>query len=250
MGYATKLGRARISPSRPQAAGVCDRCGFIFTHSDLRFQFDYAGAGLVNRQVLVCRRCEDDPQPQLKAIVLPADPVPINNPRPMDFASQRQDKRITIGETIVDPKTLIEKRTGDQRTTMDDNDRIVQKNGDDMLAPKFVTFRRITAKKEPRITMTYEYRVTQLMPDIQPNPAPPPHGFAEGPRMTMEEDIRIVNDGRILDCYYALPTEALMLTVDGKTRITQKEDIRDAVYYQGLTSAPKRVFDKRKKTEK
>ena len=107
MGWATRLGRARISGQQPEAAGQCDRCGFMFTHKTLRFQHEYAGLGVVNKQLLVCERCMDRPNPQLKAIILPADPRPINNPRPPDFAKQRTDKRITIGPTIVDPRTSL-----------------------------------------------------------------------------------------------------------------------------------------------
>lgn len=250
MGYASRLGRARISASNPQAAAVCDRCGVIYNHVDLKWQYDFAGAGLINKRLLVCDRCDDDPQPQLKAIVLPPDPVPVTNPRPFNFEAQRQDKRITIGPTEVDPTTLIARKTGDQRTTQDNDDRIVQKNGDEMFKPNFVTFRRITSKKDPRITMTFDYRITQDMPNIQPNPVPPPKGFAEGPRLTMDGDVREVNDGRLRDSYYALPIQATILTLDGRTRLTQADDIRDSVYFDTSTSSPKRVFDKRKKTEK
>jgi len=34
---------------------------------------------------MVCDRCLDDPQPQLKARILPPDPVPIQNARPEQF---------------------------------------------------------------------------------------------------------------------------------------------------------------------
>lgn len=85
MGYATRLGRARISAVAPQAAGQCDRCGFMFTLSKLQFQMDYAGAGLVNKRLLVCHGCMDRPQDQFRAIVIPADPIPVQNPRPPDW---------------------------------------------------------------------------------------------------------------------------------------------------------------------
>ena len=85
MGYASKLGRASISSRNPRAAGQCDRCGFIYTHSTLQWQYDYAGAGLINKRILVCDECMDTPQAQLRAIVLPADPVPIQNPRVQDY---------------------------------------------------------------------------------------------------------------------------------------------------------------------
>ena len=82
MGYASRQGRAHTSSSNPQAAGVCDRCGFVYQHNTLRWQMDWAGASLINKRILVCDRCYDTPQEQLRAIVIPADPVPIQNPRP------------------------------------------------------------------------------------------------------------------------------------------------------------------------
>lgn len=83
MGWASKLGRARISSSNPRAAGQCDRCGFVYSYSDLRWQMDWRGTSLQNLRVLVCEKCYDTPQQQLRAIVVPADPVPLKNPRPM-----------------------------------------------------------------------------------------------------------------------------------------------------------------------
>lgn len=79
-------GRARVSASSPRAAAICDRCGFLYTHSDLRFQYQYAGARLVNTQLLVCDRCLDEPDYFIRgqALALPPDPVSIENPRPDD----------------------------------------------------------------------------------------------------------------------------------------------------------------------
>jgi len=86
MGYASKAGRARVSVSRPQAFAVCDRCSLWYNRVDLVWQFDYAGTGLINKRLLVCTRtCRDKPQAQLRAIILPADPVPVRNPRTEPF---------------------------------------------------------------------------------------------------------------------------------------------------------------------
>jgi len=81
MAYASQSGRARVSTRNPQAFAVCDRCGFWNNLVDLRFQFDWAGSSMVNRQMRVCIRCYDTPQEQLRAIVIPADPVPVTQPR-------------------------------------------------------------------------------------------------------------------------------------------------------------------------
>jgi len=74
-------GRARISATQPRAKGICDRCGFMYSLSDLQYQFQWAGSGLVNLQLRVCRRCMDIPQIQFKSFVLPPDPLPVDNPR-------------------------------------------------------------------------------------------------------------------------------------------------------------------------
>ena len=85
MGYASKAGRARVSSTRPQAQAVCDRDGLWYNRVDLRWQYDWAGTSLINKRILVCKRCLDRPQQQLRAIIIPADPVPIQNPRTEPF---------------------------------------------------------------------------------------------------------------------------------------------------------------------
>ena len=88
MSYASQAGRARTNARSPRAHAICDRCGFRYNHDQLAFQFDWAGTSLVNKQLLVCRKCRDVPQQQLRAIILPADPVPIRNPRPEYFTEE------------------------------------------------------------------------------------------------------------------------------------------------------------------
>ena len=108
MGYASKAGRARTSSRNPQAHAICDKCGGRFNHVDLHWQYDWAGASLKNKNMLVCDRCLDLPQQQLRAIVLPTDPVPIYNPRPQLFFVEGQTmERATSGPGTTDPKTGI-----------------------------------------------------------------------------------------------------------------------------------------------
>jgi hypothetical protein len=78
-------GHARVNPSAPSAWGRCDRCGFIYNHKNLRFQFDYRGPQLQNLRFLVCDTCYDKPQPQLKPLMLTEDPLPVINARPEDY---------------------------------------------------------------------------------------------------------------------------------------------------------------------
>lgn len=117
MGYASKLGRARISARNPRAAGQCDRCGLVYNHVNLQWQYDWRGASLQNLRLLVCDTCLDVPQQQLRAIVVPADPVPIQNPRTTDYVNAEQNTRTTQGNTV-DPTTGIPVIGGDTRGSM------------------------------------------------------------------------------------------------------------------------------------
>jgi len=130
MAYASKQGRARISARSPQAAAVCDRCGFVYQHSSLRWQFDWAGASLINKRLLVCNPCNDTPQQQLRAIVVPADPMPIMNPRVQNFVTAETSTRYTSGQNTVDPVTGIPIIGGNVRVTQTDEDRVLQQTGE------------------------------------------------------------------------------------------------------------------------
>lgn len=80
-------GRASVSARSPRAFGVCDRCGFTYQRDELVPQFQWQGTTLQNLQIFVCKAtCLDVPQPQLKAIILPPDPVPVWQPRPERYA--------------------------------------------------------------------------------------------------------------------------------------------------------------------
>lgn len=111
-------GRARVSARRPQALGVCDRCGFVVNHKDLRWQFEYQGMQLQNLNILVCD-CYDIPNPNLKTIVLPPDPLPVLNPRPEPYSVEVPNYRVT--------------EDGGQRVTMSGDKRVTMESGDVML---------------------------------------------------------------------------------------------------------------------
>ena len=68
---------------------TCDRCGFRYNRSHAVWQFDFRGLQLQNLRILVCTdTCNDEPQPQLRPIIISADPVPIRDPRPGFQATQ------------------------------------------------------------------------------------------------------------------------------------------------------------------
>lgn len=97
-------GRAQVDPINPHAFAICDRCGFLYNHVDLNWQFQWIGPQLQNLRILVCRTCMDDPQEQLRTIILPPDPLPIWNSRPpqrelleIDYLTAHNGSRI-IGQ--------------------------------------------------------------------------------------------------------------------------------------------------------
>jgi hypothetical protein len=129
MGYASRAGRARTSSRNPQAHAICDRCGGRFNHVDLSFQYDWAGATLIKKSLLVCNTCMDSPQQQLRSIILPADPPSIQNARPENFVAASTDYRVTSGLNTVNAKTGIPVPGGDFRVTQDNNNRVTQQTG-------------------------------------------------------------------------------------------------------------------------
>ena len=115
-------GRARVNPSAPEHFAVCDRCGLWYNGSDLQWQFQWAGPSLINLRLLVCDTCLDEPQEQLRSIIIPADPVPIINPRVENFYVDETDIRIT--------------ETGDARVVEDDVTTRVLVNEDGEIIPE------------------------------------------------------------------------------------------------------------------
>lgn len=122
-------GRAKVSTRNPEAFAICDDCGFLFNHSELRWQLQWSGNKLVNLKQLVCRRCNDIPQTQLRAIVLPADPMPIANPRVQNYQAAVTDYRTTSGQNTVDPTTGIPIPGNTMRITENDDYRVTQQTG-------------------------------------------------------------------------------------------------------------------------
>jgi hypothetical protein len=82
MGSFAPRGHAHLDPQKPAAFAICEKCGFLYNHRDLRWDKQWRGTQLVKTGHLVCPKCEDVPNRTLQAMVLPADPVPVLNPRP------------------------------------------------------------------------------------------------------------------------------------------------------------------------
>jgi hypothetical protein len=74
-------GQAEVDADRPRAFGKCDRCGDQCNLVNLRPQMQYAGPTLVNTGWLVCETCLDEPNPGLRTVIIPPDPIAVDNPR-------------------------------------------------------------------------------------------------------------------------------------------------------------------------
>jgi hypothetical protein len=123
-------GRAKVSTRNPEAFAICDDCGFLYNHTELRWQMEWGGNKLINKRQLVCRRCNDIPNTQLRAIVLPADPLPITNPRVQDYQTASTNYRTTSGQNTVDPLTGIPIPGTTMRITENDDYRVTQQTGE------------------------------------------------------------------------------------------------------------------------
>ena len=129
MAYASQSGRARTSSSSPQAHAICDRCGFRYNHVDLQWQYDWRGAALQNIRILVCNSCVDVPQDQLRAIVVPADPMPIMQARVQDFRQAETDYQTVTAPPIIDQTTGIPIPVNVTLTTQDGENLLTQQTG-------------------------------------------------------------------------------------------------------------------------
>ena len=81
MGSFAPKGHAKLDPQHPAAFAICEMCGFLYNHRDLRFEVQWMGNEIRRTGHLVCPRCWDMPNPNIRAHTLPPDPVPISNPR-------------------------------------------------------------------------------------------------------------------------------------------------------------------------
>ena len=82
MAHADRAGRAAVDIRSPRAFAVCDSCGEWYNRHQLLDQHEWAGDSLIDLNLRVCRKCWSQPQEQFRTIILPPDPIPIDDPRP------------------------------------------------------------------------------------------------------------------------------------------------------------------------
>jgi hypothetical protein len=86
----------------PRGLAICDGCGFMVQHTELRQKKDYRGGSVpVSLSLQVCASCDDVPQPYYRRLLLKPDPVPLRNPRP-----DSQDAQTDAQETAANALSL------------------------------------------------------------------------------------------------------------------------------------------------
>lgn len=66
-----------------------------YNHDQLNWDMEIAGVKIINRGYLVCDRCVDEFQENNRAISLPADPLPVLNPKPENYTQDENNYRAT-----------------------------------------------------------------------------------------------------------------------------------------------------------
>lgn len=89
-----------IDESNPLARGICDKTGFVFRHVDLVKQMEWRGNSLVWTGFLVGKPYEDVPNEQLRTILFPPDPVPVDMARPYRPTPIFWENQTTIWENL------------------------------------------------------------------------------------------------------------------------------------------------------
>jgi hypothetical protein len=112
MQYAYGKGRKhRTQPQfdrkSPHGLAICDGCGFMVQHTELREKKDYRGGTTpVGLSLRVCASCDDIPQPYYRRLLLKPDPIPLKNPRPdtQDAATNAQTVLADIESDLLNIK--------------------------------------------------------------------------------------------------------------------------------------------------
>lgn len=102
---------AAVDASSPKAFAQCDRCGFWYNRDQLTEQIEWGGMNLYSTQALVCttgNNCYDKPNPQLRTIILPPDPVAVQNARPPNFEYEEAGPiQTTLSEDVAQGAVLL-----------------------------------------------------------------------------------------------------------------------------------------------
>lgn len=83
--------RTTLDIDRPDPWSTSDRGGWVGDHSQMRWQFVWAGSQIINTGLLVFEDEYDIPNEQFRTLVLPPDPDPLMNARPEPYVIDETD---------------------------------------------------------------------------------------------------------------------------------------------------------------
>jgi hypothetical protein len=81
----------RVDHNNPDPLARCDRCGFTYNLSDLKPQMEWRGLSLADTGWKVCPRCLDQPDPQLRTVILKPDPESVIEARPTELPGEFEE---------------------------------------------------------------------------------------------------------------------------------------------------------------
>jgi len=87
--------KTKIDAYSPEGHGTCDKCSQIYNLNQLIWQQEYRGNSLMRTGFRVCSRCLDIPYQGRRPIIIPADPVPLRDPRPENFLLEENQGQAT-----------------------------------------------------------------------------------------------------------------------------------------------------------
>jgi hypothetical protein len=102
MSIAGLQGRAFTDPENPEPPGISDRSNFKYLHKDLHWQYQWCGNQLVNLRLLVPEEDLDIPAEFLRPLILPPDPIPIQDPRPGWYQLQEGTTSVASPSQLID----------------------------------------------------------------------------------------------------------------------------------------------------
>jgi len=85
---------AETDAASPRAWATCENCGFVWNLYKLKWGREWRGMRVENTRHLVCPICNDVPQRQLGALILPPDPVGVRDARPEQYTADEQRIRV------------------------------------------------------------------------------------------------------------------------------------------------------------
>ncbi len=96
-----------FSAQSPRALAICDGCGFMVQHTELREKKDYRGGSVpVGLGLWVCGSCDDVPQPYYRRLLLRPDPGPVQNPRKDTQDAETNEQTAVADEESIDLNIL------------------------------------------------------------------------------------------------------------------------------------------------